>query len=305
MAKKEYDKILTRLVTTLTMLSNDERPNTASLASEVGVSERTIQTDIYTRLVSFGIEKDSHGRFKFVDGFSLDKSMLDNSEMILISLALSNFNDISEFDKTSQSILQKLLYPNFFNPYYIKKEEMEKLDIDSFVVKKLEVAIKDRHIVTLSTNDNLVDVQAYKITAYDGFWYLFAKDMKDLKIKTFMLSNIKNLHLQNNFHQTSLSDIEVILKSTHSAWFEDGEVFEVTIEVFPQIADYFLKKTFLQSQEIIEQKDDGSLIIKFEISHFEDIDNLVKSWLPHIKVLTPIRFRDKIKLELQKYLEEY
>ena len=303
--EQKYDRILTRLVKILTMLSQDERPTTASLSNEFGVTERTIQSDIYKRLISFSIEKDSLGRFKFTDGFSLDKSMLDNHEMILLSLALSNFKDVQQFDKTSQSILQKLLYPNFFNPYYIKKEELEKLDIDSTVVKKLEEAIKSKNITHIDCNDACIEVEAYKITAYDGFWYLFARDIRDMKIKTFMLSNIDKVRLQDSYHKTNLSEIEQILEATHSAWFEDGEVFEVTIEVYPEIAEYFLKRNFLQSQEIIEEKEEGSLIIKFEITHDEDLDNIIKSWLPHIKVLTPIRFRDKIKSELQTYLSDY
>ena len=34
------------------------------------------------------------------------------------------------------------------------------------------------------------------------------------------------------------------------------------------------------------------------------LDNLIKSWLPHVKVLEPTRFKDKIKKELQSYLME-
>jgi len=306
MAKEQkYDRILTRLVKILTMLSNDERPTTMSLAEEFNVTQRTIQSDIYTRLISFSIAKDSYGRFKFTDGFSLDKSMLDNHEMILLSLALSNFKDTQQFDKTSQSILQKLLYPNFFNPYYIKKEALEKLDIDSLVVKKLQEAIKNKNITHIECSDAEIEVEAYKITAYDGFWYLFGRDLRDMKIKTFMLSNIQRVKIQESYHKTNLQEIQIILESTHSAWFDDGEGYEVTIEVFPEIAEYFLKRNFLQSQEIVQTKEDGTLIIRFEITHYEDLDNIIKSWLPHIKVLTPTHFREKIKEELQEYLVNY
>ncbi|MEA2091708.1 MAG: WYL domain-containing protein [Campylobacterota bacterium] len=303
--EQKYDRILTRLVKILTMLSQDERPTTSSLALEFSVSQRTIQSDIYKRLLSFSIEKDSLGRFKFAEGFSLDKSMLDNHEMILLSLALSNFKDVQQFDKTSQSILQKLLYPNFFNPYYIKKEELEKLNIDSIVVKRVEDAIKSKNIIHIESDNSSVEVEAYKITAYDGFWYLFARDIRDMKIKTFMLSNIKEVVILEEYHKSNLNEIEQILESTHSAWFDDGEAYEVTIEVYPEIAEYFLKRNFLQSQEIVKEKDDGTLIIRFEITHDEDLDNIIKSWLPHIKVLTPERFRDKIRSELQSYLQTY
>jgi len=200
---------------------------------------------------------------------------------------------------------QKLIYPNFFNPYYIKKTSYESLNTNTQIVKKLERAIESKNIITISLDSLSIEVEPYKIASFDGFWYLFAKDINSTKIKTFMLSNIEEVSLQNNFHNTNLTTIQQVLDSTHSAWFDDGEVFEVVIEVYPEIAEYFLKRNFLQSQEILEIKEDGTLMIRFEISHYEDIDNLVKSWLPHIKVISPVHFREQIKQELQEYLDAY
>lgn len=303
--KKTYDLALYRLSKILSILSDDQRPTLDDLKDEFGVSLRTIQTDIYERLSEFSIEKDSLKRLKFADGFSLNKSMLDKHEMILLSLALSHFTDNAQFDDTSESILQKLIYPNFFNPYYIKKSSIERLDAEGEVVKKLEHSIKDKNFITIELIENKLDVEPYKIASFDGFWYLYAKDITDSKIKTFMISNIKSVLVHKECHNTNIGYIQQVLDRTHSAWFDDGEVFEVTIEVYPEISEYFLKRNFLQSQEIIETKTDGTLIIKFEITHDEDIDNLVKSWLPHIKVLSPIRFKSKIQQELQEYLQDY
>ena len=303
---KKYDPILHRLITIITKLSNNERYTTVEFADEFNVTVKTIQNDIYKRLYnSFPITKDKLGRFKFEDGFSLDKSMLDNNEMILLSLSLNCFNESKNFTKTTHSILQKLLYPNFFNPYYIKKDQLEDIDMDSSLVKDITTAIANNNICQISCKNSSKTIEPYKIASFDGFWYLFAKDTTDKKIKTFMISDIKSIKLLNKKHKTNIDDIDNILKDIHSAWFDDGETFEVTIEVFPQIAQYFLKRNFLQSQEIVNELDDGTLIIKFEVTHDEDIDNLIKSWLPHIKVLAPLRFKNKIQTELIAYLENY
>jgi len=311
---KDYDSILQRLITIITKLANNERYTTNEFALEFGVSKRTIQKDIYERLLqSFPITKDSLGRFKFEDGFSLDKSMLDNQEMILLSLSLNCFNDSKDFSKTTQSILKKMLYPNFFNPYYIKKEQFENINIHSEVVHVIEEAIKTKSVCTITCSNRsnntiknkVVDIEPYKITSFDNFWYLFGKDISDNKIKTFMLSNIETIIPLNQTHNTNLKEIDSVLENIHSAWFDDGETFTVTIEVMPQIAQYFLKRNFLQSQTIKEEKSDGTLIISFEVTHDEDIDNLIKSWLPHVKVLEPVRFRDQIKYELERYIQEY
>ena len=294
------------MITIITKLANNERYTTNEFATEFGVSPRTIQKDIYERLFeSFPITKDSLGRFKFENGFSLDKSMLDNQEMILLSLSLNCFNESKDFNKTTQSILKKMLYPNFLNPYFIKKEQFEDLNINSEIVKTIEDAIKTRSISTITCSNKVSDIELYKIASFDNFWYLFGKDIDDNKIKTFMLSNIETIKPLDKKHNTNLKEIESVLKNIHSAWFDDGETFIVTIEVMPEISQYFLKRNFLQSQKIIEKRSDGTLIISFEVTHDEDIDNLIKSWLPHVKVLEPIRFRDQIKNELEKYIEEY
>ena len=48
--------------------------------------------------------------------------------------------------------------------------------------------------------------------------------------------------------------------------------------------------------------------INFCITQFndivkEDVDNLIKAWLPHIKVLKPERFRKRLLNELEEYIE--
>ena len=69
--KKSYDKALKRLMSILSKLNNDERPNISELALEFGVSKRTIQYDIYDRLIDYPIVKDCNGRLRFGEGYTL------------------------------------------------------------------------------------------------------------------------------------------------------------------------------------------------------------------------------------------
>jgi predicted DNA-binding transcriptional regulator YafY len=295
---KSYDKTLTRLIGILSKLSNDERYDTKEFASEYNVGVRTIQKDINERLISFPIVKDTNGKFMFIEGFSLNKSLLNNDEMMLVSLALSQFNDVSDFDKYTNSTLKKLLNPTVFNPYYIKQEDIEDISIDSSHINRLEDAIQYQNHLEI---DN-IKVEPYKIVAYDGIWYLVAKDTTDNKTKAYLLSKIKSTKILNSKHKTSQKDIEQILAKTNSAYFEDGICFEVKVKVYKEVAHFFEKKDFLQSQKILETYSDGSLLVSFDVSSDEDIDNIIKSWLPHIEVVEPQRYRDKIIEELEDYL---
>ena len=139
---KSYDTTLTRLILILTKLSNNEKPTTKELSEEFGIGIRTIQRDIYQRLVYFPIEKDSEDRLKFIDGFSLDRSTLDNDEMMLVYLSLSQLKGLSnKFEDKIDTIISKLLLPNYTTPFHIKTTSFEKLEVDSKIVKDINKAI--------------------------------------------------------------------------------------------------------------------------------------------------------------------
>jgi len=301
---KDYDKTITRLITTLSKIANNEFPTTKDLAEEFNVSVRTIQNDINKLIVNFPITKTSDHKFKLIDGASLNMSMLNSDEMVLVSLALSQFEDVSDFNKITSRVHKKLVHASFCNPYYVKQEDLQDINIESTTIQTLEDAIQCSNLVRILFDTNEAIVEAYKITNFDGLWYLFGKDDNDGKIKTYMISKIKNLELLPRKHTTSHQHIESILDQTNSAWYEDGNTFEVVIKVDSNIAEYFKEKEFLQSQKIEEIQNNGSLIISFQVSHDEDIDNMIKSWLPNIEVISPVRFRKKIKKELENYLKK-
>jgi predicted DNA-binding transcriptional regulator YafY len=303
--KASYDKTIFRLMGILTKLSNNEMPTVKELAEEYSVGVRTIQQDISYRLLEFPIEKTKEHKYKFIDGYSLNKTALNNDEMILLQLSLSQFREVSDFDRITTKLFNKLLKTNFINPYYIKQDDIQDIDIDSSLIERLENAIKDKVHIVLILDNQRIEVEPYKIAAFDGIWYLFAKDENDSKIKTFMLGTIKDIITLSHKHSKEHKDIEKILDKTHSAWYEDGQIFEVIVKVDPQIAVYFEQKSFLQSQKIKEKLPCGSLIISFEVTHDEDCDNLIKSWLPNIEVLEPKRFRRKIVNELQEYIRRF
>ncbi len=304
MAKKDYDKTLTRLIHILTKLANEEGPTTKELSEEFAVGVRTIQNDFKNTLGYFPIYRDSSNRYYFHKGFSLNRAFLDSDEMIVLNLALSQFDDVDNMNKIKDNIYKKVVTKSFYNPYYIKQDDIENIDTDSQFIEELELNINGSEILRVELSTKTVDIEPYKIANFDGFWYLFAKDLSDNKIKTFKLSELNKLKKIYKKHTTPLHQIEAILEKTHSAFYEDGNSFEVIIKVYPKVAIYFKNRDFLQSQKILKESEDGSLEVSFEVSHDEDIDNLIKSWLPHIEILKPQRFRDKLRNELKDYIKK-
>jgi len=302
MKAKNTEKMFQRILKILDKLSVGERPKLKELAAEFEVDVRTIRRDITERLSFFplGIE---NGVVIMADGFVFPRSGLKDEELLTTELAFSAICGMSDaIDKQLQTIRAKISYPLYATPYYVKAEQFEKINIEKSLLNKIEDAITKQNISKVTSNDITSVVEPYKIVAFDGLWYLFAKDLSDGKIKTYLLAQVTEFRASLKVYSSDQKAILKMLNNVHSAWFEDGNSFEVIIKVMPEIAHVFKLKKFLSSQEIIKEQKDSTLVVKFTISTDEDIDNLIKAWLPHIEVIKPDRLRKQIQKELEIYM---
>jgi len=65
---KQYDKVVSRLIRIIIQINQNEGPTTKEFAEEFNVTERTIQKDIYERLIYLPIMKKDN-RFYLLDDF--------------------------------------------------------------------------------------------------------------------------------------------------------------------------------------------------------------------------------------------
>lgn len=302
---KNIDGVLTRLVIILQKLSNNELPTRKELMEEFNVSSKTIQRDINERLCYFPIEENSLKQLKFIDGFSLNKTNLKENEMLFIYLSLSQIKDINNnFEKITYDIFTKLLTPTFNSPYHIKANTFESIDMDSPLLNNIEKAIAFKNRLILKLEKRNIEIEPYKVVSFDGIWYLFGKDLADEKIKTVFIHEIIDMIIKSEKFKLN-KPIDSILENVHSAWFEDGNYIEIKVKVNSKIAFNFKLRNILPSQKILEEFDDGSLLIQFGVSTEEDIDNILKAWIPDIEIISPQKYRDSFVKELKEYIKIY
>lgn len=79
-------------------------------------------------------------------------------------------------------------------------------------------------------------------------------------------------------------------------------LIEVKLEVVKEKAYYFRSKKHLKSQRE-KALDNGNLLLTYRVTQELEIEDLVKRWLPYIKVLEPLTLKEKIENELREYLE--
>lgn len=303
MAESKHDKYFTRALMILNALKNESPRSVIWFAEEYSVDKRTIYRDIQ-RLHFFPIElKD--GYIYLEADYDVTTPTLTQEELLISELAFSGIAGIDdETDTKLHSLRAKLTNPLFFNPYNIKAEGYEEINKDSALLNKIEDAIIKRNLSKVTSNAIVSEVQPYKVVAFDGIWYLLARDMQDNKIKTYFISHIEEFRASMKVFSSNYEDIDSLLENVHTAWFEDGNSFSVKVKVKKEIAHYFKLKKHLNSQEILKENSDGSLIVTFSVSCDEDVDNLIKAWLPHIEVISPSRFRKKLVSELELYIKE-
>lgn len=301
MQDTQHDKLFSRLILMMQRLTQDKSVSVSDFTEMFGVDKRTVYRDV-KRLSFFPLELRD-GVIYLEEDYDIERPNLSDGELLIAELALNSLRGINEStDKILHSIRAKLTNPLYFNPYNIKPEGFEAINTDSELSNKIEDAICKRNISKVTSNTLTSEVEPYKIVAFDGIWYLLAKDRADKKIKTYLFSNIEEFRASAKTFSTSYIDVNAILENVHTAWFEDGNSFFVKIKVHKEIAHFFKLKKYLNSQKILKENSDGSLVVEFSVSCDEDVDNLIKSWLPHIEVISPTRFRKRLIEELEHYL---
>ena len=60
-------------------------------------------------------------------------------------------------------------------------------------------------------------------------------------------------------------------------------------------------KEFLPSQKIVRTKEDGTLVLSFKVTQEMEMEELVKKWLPHMRVVSPASLKEKIEADLKEY----
>lgn len=80
-------------------------------------------------------------------------------------------------------------------------------------------------------------------------------------------------------------------------------LIDIVVEVDALKAKYFKLKNYFKSQKVIEEKENGNLVISYKMTQFMEIESFIKSWMPFIKVVEPVELKNKIENELKEYLK--
>jgi len=287
--KKEHDTLATRLSQILTMFNDGKRLSVEDLAVEFCVAERTIQRD-FKRLSYLPIKKENG--YYTLESYCLGKLSFKDIKQF------ATFSGVRElYPELSDALIVDTLNERTNQTMEVYGHKYENLSdrVDDFnaIASAVIVCAKIRFLY----KDNVRVVNPYKLNNINGIWYLVG--VEDGVLKNFSFSSIVDLNvMEDKFKQ----DEEIVknLKEHQGVWFTQNHI-EVRLEIDASVGKYFLRRDLLPNQKVLEQSEEG-LTISTQVAYEDEILKIVRYWIPHLKIISPLYLQEKLEKSLKNYL---
>ncbi|MCT7911302.1 WYL domain-containing protein [Arcobacter lacus] len=76
---------------------------------------------------------------------------------------------------------------------------------------------------------------------------------------------------------------------------------EVHLQIDNSAKEYFLRKKVLSNMKIIDQTNEY-FIVSTNVAFDDEILNIVKQWIPYIRIVFPFELQNKLQDTLKNYL---
>ena len=305
-AQKNTHRRLMRVGQMLKLLLEKERVTTATLSREFHTTARTIQRDLaFLKQCGFPVAEAGPGVYRLDKDIFRNFELFDENELALIVALKCAVSQLGEpFQRAAGEVFNRLYRASASQPVYIHVDAS--VPLDARLMNRLLKAIRLRRRLTFhytsGKNTHPATADPYRIVHYDGFWYLVAKEDGTGIVKRYALDKLKDLKmLPESFHAVP-ANLDELLRQSANIWFCEERNLEVLIEVNPKAADYFRRRKIFPTQEIKETRPDGSLIVSLKVGHFGEIREILKSWLPNVRILTPEKVKALFTNEIVKWL---
>lgn len=226
--------------------------------------------------------------------------------LMTLAFSMASKSDLFEnfnLDPDDKKLIEKEL-KHVNNVYEFKNKPFETTKADNKILKVLESNIKYQKCVIIEYphqgNIQKIEVKPYKILFINENFYLACEvDHQDYMFSMYRVSKIVTVeNISKTYHKNY--DIEEFIKDIQTPFAiytpnYKKHLIDVQIEIDSSKAYFFKAKKHMRSQEILEEKDDGNLIVNFKITQEMEIEDLIKRWIPHMKIIQPESLRNKVK----------
>jgi len=301
------------------MIREGEYPNCSTFMRRFEVSRRTILRDLdYLRdrmMAPIRFEPRRNG-FYFDKAFdSLPVLEMQESDLVMLFLSRQVLGAMSErplaaelnaaFDRISSILGNRVAatWNEIGGLISYRSAGVTQAKLQHF--KKISAALARRLEIEfdyLKPESKVAErrvVRPYRAAMINGQWYLFGEDAKRQAIRTFVLSRMRNLRVTSQkFETTNEMPLDELLNETFGVVYTPGGTREVCVAFSARVKHVISERKWHQSQRL-EQRPDGTLIVRFKVNNTRELSNWVMSWGPDAEVLSPAKLRAEIAEKLR------
>lgn len=326
MAIKREDKFRThRLMQIDHRIRNGEFPSVEEFQNEHGVSRRTILRDIeflrdrYNAPLEYDREKK--GYYYSDPTFLIQNVFLTEGELFTVSTLFPLMEQFKNtpLENSFRSIMLKIseMLPeqvsvdsSFFNSdvSYIS----DPLPcIDESVFNSIFKAIKIKQTIQFDYKSSgkldfdKKEIDCYKVVCQKGNWYVLGHSHKKAEIRIYALSRIHNIQfLDKYFTIPEDFDINKYVDLSFGIWNNKEPAIEYELLFSKEVSTYIMEREW-HSNQIIEQKNDGSVLLKFSSNQKQQVLSWILGFGNVVKVLNPPELVKAVKEKAMLMLKTY
>ena len=298
---------LIRLGQVLRIFMEKEKVSSSWLSREFHTTPRTIQRDLLLLKESgFPLHEIRKGTYQMSKDLVKNLEVFDDTELALV-VALKNIvGQLGQpFQKAADDVLDHLYDCVTSMPVFVKIDDA--VPLDSALLNKIVKAIREKKQVSFQyaakKGSHPVQMDPYRVVYFSGFWYLVGNEPATDILKRYALDRISDIRLLKTCCHCVPDDLDAILKKSANIWFAGDLNLEVTVLFDSQVSHYFKRRKMFPTQEIKEERPDGSIVVTFRVGNYEAIRNILKSWIPNIVILEPEEFKKDLLADVKRWVE--
>ena len=232
--------------------------------------------------------------------------VFDDTELALV-VALKNIvGQLGQpFQQAADGVLDRLYDCVTTMPVFVKIEDA--VPMDTTLLNKIVRAIREKKQVCFQyaagKGSHPVQMEPYRIAYFGGFWYLIGNEPATGILKRYALDRIADLKLSKIGIKVIPDGLDKMLQQSANIWFSDSRRLTIKVLIDAQVSHYFKRRRMFPTQEIVEERPDGSLVVTFQVGHYEAIRNMLKSWIPNILILEPEDFREELLHDMKEWIK--
>ena len=311
-----------RVLELLKRFNNNQKVCIETLKDEhmwEGKSEKTIRRDlnIIKNIFpeSFHLVRGEKGCYKAITKEVFDNFLKpSNLSLIVQTFTIaqrSNLFNRLEMKTSDKAIIErkieslKKIYEFKSKPFECKRGEYE-------LFKLLENSIYHNKYLTINyLVDNeiiTIETKPYKIIFLHENFYLACEvdNQKAYRVSLFRVIKIESASVNSRvfYRDREIEKFITDIQTPFSFYQENyrEHLIDIVLEVDSSKAFYFESKKFLKSQKLLGKNKNGNLRIGYRVTKIEEVDELIKRWIPHVKVIELLKLKEKIEGEFKGYL---